>query len=255
VLNDIVCLEKKDHICVITVNRPEAMNALNWAVFQGMEAIIEQLRDDDETRVLVITGAGNAFIAGADIKELLSYNTSEGWSASRLHQSVLNKLERIGKPTIAAINGFAMGGGLEMALACTFRVASEKAKMGFPELGLGIIPAFGGTQRVVRCVGQARATELLLLRKIVGSEEALRIGLIHEAVEEGRVMERAMELARDLSKLSPVAVRFELELLQESENRGFGTGLALESALGALAVASDEAKELLGNFVSRHKDK
>ncbi len=253
--NEIVLFEKVGHIGLITINRPEARNSLNMAVFRALETIIDRVRHDDETRVLVITGAGNAFIAGADIKELLSYNTQEGWSASRAHQSILNKLERLGKPTIAAINGFAMGGGLEVALSCTFRVASEKAKMGFPELGLGIIPAFGGTQRVVRCVGGARTAELLLLRKIVGPEEALRIGLVHEVVEEGRVMERAMELARDLAGLSPVAVRFELELLRESENRGFDTGLALESALGALAVVSDEAKELLGNFVAKSKGK
>ena len=199
-------------------------------------------------------GAGDSFVAGADINELLGFRTEVGWSSSRFSQSVFNKLERIGKPSIAAnLTGPALGGGLELALACTFRVASVKAKLGFPEVGLGIIPAFGGTQRVVRCIGQARAAEMLLFRKIIDAEEALRVGMVTAVVEHDQVMERSMEMAANLSALSPVATRFELELIRESENMGFDTGLALESALGALAVASGEAKELLGRFVAKSK--
>jgi enoyl-CoA hydratase len=251
--NDVVLFEKGNGIGLITMNRPAARNSLNAAVFQALDAVLDRVRDDDDVRVLVLTGAGDSFAAGADINELLTFSTQVGWSASRFSQSVMSKLERIGKPSIAAVNGAALGGGLELALSCTFRVASEKAKLGFPEMGLGIIPAFGGTQRAVRCVGQARAAELILFRKIIDAAEAFRIGLVSAVLEHEQVMSKSMEMAHDLSSLSPVATRFELELLHESENKGFDTGFALESALGALAVSSKEAKELLAGFLAKGK--
>lgn len=251
--DNVVLYRKENGVGLIVMNRPEVRNSLNRAVFHALDAALDQAKDDDEVRVLVLTGTGDSFVAGADINELLGFRTQVGWSASRFSQSVFNKLERVGKPSIAAINGPALGGGLELALACTFRVASEKAKLGFPEVGLGIIPAFGGTQRVVRCIGQARAAEMLLFRKIIDSTEAFRIGMVTAVVEHDQVMNKSMEMATNLCALSPVATRFELELIRESENMGFDTGLALESALGALAVASEEAKELLGRFVAKAK--
>jgi enoyl-CoA hydratase len=251
----VVTFKKEGQMGVIIINRPEVRNSLNLAVFQGLNAILDKLAADDEVRALVITGAGNAFVSGADINELLSYETQGGWSASRFQQSVFNKLERLGKPSIAAINGFAMGGGLELALSCTFRVASANAKMGFPEVGLGIIPAFGGTQRLVRTVGHAKAAELILCRSIINAEEAQRIGLVNQVVEQDQALTRATEWAKDLCALSPVAVRLELELLHETQDKGFDVGLALESALAALAVSSNEAKHLLGQFLSKGKEK
>jgi enoyl-CoA hydratase len=146
----VVLFDKEDRIGFITINRPEVRNSLNEAVFRTLNDILEQIARDEEIRAVVITGAGNAFVSGADINELLGYDTQHGWAASRFQQSVFNRLERLGKPSIAAINGPALGGGLELALSCTLRVASVKAKLGFPEIGLGIIPAFGGTQRLVR---------------------------------------------------------------------------------------------------------
>jgi enoyl-CoA hydratase len=252
-MDEIVRYEKTGAVSIITVNRPEVKNALNTRVFQDLNVLLDRAGADDEVRVLVLTGAGNAFVAGADINELASFNTTTGWLASRFSQSVFNKLERLGKPSIAAINGAALGGGLELALSSTFRVASVTAKMGLPEVGLGIIPAFGGTERLVRTVGYARAAELLLFRKIITAEEALRIGLITETVEPDQVLPRAMEMAQNLAALSPVAVRFELELLRESENAGIDTVLSLESAFGALSVSSAEAKELLGRFLGKVK--
>jgi enoyl-CoA hydratase len=201
----------------------------------------------------VVTGAGTAFVAGADINELLAFDTQQGWAASRFQQSVFNKLERLGKPSIAAINGPALGGGLELALSCTLRVASEKAKLGLPEMGLGIIPAFGGTQRLVRSVGFPKAAELLLFRSIISAEEANKIGLVNQVVEQDQVLNRAKEMAANLCALSPVAVRLELELLLQTEHKGFDAGLALESALAALAVSSEEAKQLLQGFLSKKK--
>jgi enoyl-CoA hydratase len=249
--NNAVLYEKQGPIGLVTVNRPEVRNALNMAVFDGLDTILNMVSADEEVKALIVTGAGDTFVAGADINELLGFDTGKGWRASRFQQSVFNKVERMGKPSVAAINGLAMGGGLELALACTFRIASTKAKLGFPELGLGIIPAFGGTERSIRTVGYAKASELILLRSIIDSEEALKVGLVNLTAEPDQVLGKAREWAESLAGLSPVAVRLELELLRETEKAGIDQGLALESALGALAVASSEAKELLGRFVAK----
>lgn len=252
---EIVLYRKEGPIVLITVNRTEARNALNRAVFLALGDILSRVAGDEEVRAVVVTGAGNAFVAGADINELLGLDTHTGWAASRFQQSVFNRLERLGKPSIAAINGFALGGGLELALACTFRVASVNARMGFPETGLGIIPALGGTQRAVRTVGYAKASELILSRSIIDAEEAYRIGLVNRLAEPDQVLARAMEWAKDLAALSPVAMRLELELLLQTQDRGFDAGSALESALAALAVSSGEAKKLLGDFAGKAKKK
>jgi enoyl-CoA hydratase len=251
--DNVVLYEKQGSIGLITINRPEVRNALNMAVFRSLDNILDTVSADEEIKALIVTGTGNSFVAGADINELLSFDSQKGWRASRFQQSVFNKLERIGKPSIAAINGFAMGGGLELALSCTFRIASAKAKLGFPELGLGIIPAFGGTERSVRVVGFAKASELILLRSIIDGEEALKIGLVNLTVEPDQVLVKAREWAQNLASLSPVAVRLELELLLEAEKSSIDQGLALESALGALTVASPEAKGLLGQFAGKGK--
>ena len=251
--DDIVLFEKKDMTGWITINRPEVKNALNAAVFVRLDDILYQIADDEEVRVVVVTGAGNVFVAGADINELLGFDTQSGWSASRFQQSVFNKLERLGKPSIAAINGVALGGGLELALSCTFRVASVNARLGFPEMGLGIIPAFGGTQRLLRAVGCAKAAELLLFHSVISAEEALILGLVNQVVEQGQALSRAKEMAGTLAALSPVAMRLELELLLHTQDTGSDSGLALESALAALAVSSAEAKQLLEAFLSKQK--
>ena len=252
--NQVVLLGKEDRTGIITINRPDVRNSLNEDVFRQLNDILDQAARNEGIRAVVITGAGNAFVSGADINELLGYDTQHGWAASRFQQSVFNRLERLGKPSIAAINGPALGGGLELALSCTLRVASVKAKLGFPEIGLGIIPAFGGTQRLVRSVGYPKATELLLFRSIISAEEACKIGLVNQVVEQGQVVDRAKEMAATLCALSPVAVCLELELLLHTANQGFDLGLALESALAALAVSSEEAKQLLGGFLSKRKE-
>jgi enoyl-CoA hydratase len=251
-MSDVVLYQRENQTGVITINRPEVKNPLNMAVFHGLDAALDKAKADPEVRVVVITGAGSAFVAGADIKELLGYDTAQGWAASRFQQSVFNKLEKLGKPSIAAINGFAMGGGLELALSCTFRIASTAAKLGFPELGLGIIPAFGGTERLVRTVGHAKAAELILFRTIFGAAEALAMGLVNKMTDPDALMPTVKEWAANLAALSPTAMRLELELLLEAGS-GIDEGLALESALAALAVSSSEAKELLGRFVNKGK--
>ncbi len=249
----VVLYAKEDSIGFITINRPEIKNPLNMGVFRALDRVLDEVAADDEVRVLVITGAGNAFVSGADVNELLALSTQDGWGASRFQQSVFNKLERLGRPSIAAINGFAMGGGLELALSCTIRIASTKARLGFPELGLGIIPAFGGTERLVRTVGYAKASELILFRTILSGEEACGIGLVNQVEEPDRLLEKVKERAQNLASLSPVAVRLEMELLLNTAGQGFDAGLALESGLASLAVASPEAKELLGAFLAKGK--
>ncbi|OPY59828.1 MAG: putative enoyl-CoA hydratase echA8 [Syntrophorhabdaceae bacterium PtaU1.Bin034] len=244
-----VTFEKEGPLGIITINRPEVKNSLNLTVFRELDRVLDLI--DEETRAIIVTGAGDSFVAGADINDLLSFDAIGGWAASRFQQSVFTKLERIGKPSIAAINGFALGGGLELALSCTFRVASLTAKLGFPELGLGIIPAFGGTERLVRTVGYAKAAELLLFRSLIDGQEAYRIGLVNHIA--GQVMDKAKEMALSLCSLSPVAVRLELELLLGGESNAIDTGLSMEASLAALAVSSREAKELLGRFLGRGK--
>lgn len=233
----------------------EMRNPLNMAVFRALDNVLDQVFADEEVRVIIVTGAGSAFVAGADINELLGYGTQAGWANSRYQQSVFNKLESMGKPSIAAVNGFAMGGGLELALSCNFRLASTKAKLSFPDLGLGVIPAFGGTQRLIRVVGYAKAMELILFRSILDAEAACAIGLVSLVVEhEEQLIAKAKEWGPlNLASLSPVAVRLELELLLHTQRKGFDEGLALESALAALAVASPDAKDLLGRFVAKGK--
>lgn len=251
---ELVLYTKEDHHAgVITINRPEARNALNMGVFRALDKVLDAVAGDDDVRVLIVTGAGNAFVSGADINELLGFDAQEGWLASRYQQSVFTRLERLRTPSIAAINGFALGGGLELALSCTFRLASGSAKLGFPELGLGIIPAFGGTLRLARTIGLAKASELIFFRTIVDAGEAQRIGLVNQVVEPDRLAEKARQWAGDLSSLSPAAVRLEIELLTNVASRGFDEGLALESGLASLAVASPEAKELLGSFAAKSR--
>lgn len=248
-MDSVALYHKENRTGFVTINRPEVKNPLNMAVFRELNDILDQVSADPEVRSLIITGAGSAFVAGADIKELLGYDMARGWSASRFQQSVFNKLERLGKPSIAAINGFAMGGGLELALSSTFRIASRTAKLGFPELGLGIIPAFGGTERLIRTVGHAKASELILMRSILTADQALAMGLVNKVTDDA--LTAAGEWAENLSSLSPAAVRLELELLL---NQGsMDESLALESSLAALAVSTPEAKELLGRFVNKGK--
>jgi enoyl-CoA hydratase len=248
---EVVIYQKEEGLAVITINRPEVKNALNLGVFSVLNEVLDKVAADEEVRVIVVKGAGGSFVAGADINELAEHTMMGGWVASRFQQSVFSKLERIGKLSIAAIEGSCLGGGLELALSCTFRVASTTAKLGFPELGLGIIPGFGGTERIVRTVGYAKGSDLLFSHLVIDGEEAHRIGLVHRVAGPGEVLQGAKEWAESLGRLNPVAVRVELELLLRGQDGTIDQSLALESALGALAVSSPEAKELLAKFLTR----
>ena len=180
---------KKDHIAVVTMNRPEALNALNKAVFTDLEVALDDVERDDEVYVVIITGAGRAFIAGADIGEMAPMNVAEGLAFSELGNRILMRVDMMEKPTIAAVNGFALGGGCEMALACDIRIASEKAKFGQPEVGLGIIPGFGGTQRMARIIGTGPAMELIYTADTIDAQRALEIGMVNHVVPADQLMD------------------------------------------------------------------
>jgi enoyl-CoA hydratase len=251
--HELVLVEREDLLAIVTINRPSVRNALNTSVFRQLDRALDRIADDREIRAVIITGAGDTFAAGADINELLSMDSVQGWYSSRFGQSVFNKIERLNKPSLAAINGAALGGGLELALSCTLRFASNKAKMGFPELGLGILPGFGGTQRIIRAVGRGKAAEMILLRSIIGAEEAKTMGLVNGVWPPGQVMAAAKEAARSISELSPVAVHLAMALLNNSQDEGFEPGLALESAVASLTLSSQEAKELLSRIVKKSR--
>ncbi|HVN97159.1 MAG TPA: enoyl-CoA hydratase/isomerase family protein [Syntrophorhabdaceae bacterium] len=253
--NETVLFEKEKAVGLIVINRPDKRNALNVSVFQELNEILGRIEKDDTVRSIVVTGAGSAFVAGADVNELLAHDTLNGWSASRFSHSVFNRLETLPKPSVAAINGVAFGGGLELALSCTLRVASKEAKLSLPELSLGIMPGLGGTQRLMRTVGYAKAMELLLRSLIIDAAEALRIGLVHEVTSGEEVLGKAREIAEHLAGLSPMTVRLTMELMRYSQNQGFETGLAMESALASLTVSSNDAKALLEKFLTRGKTK
>jgi enoyl-CoA hydratase len=250
-----VLYQKENGTGIITINRPEVKNALNMAIFKSLDKVLGQVAADEEVMAVIVTGAGNSFVAGADITEFSTYDLIGGRAACLLNQSVFTRLESLGKPSIAAINGVCLGGGLELALSCTLRMSSTRAKLGFPEIGLGIIPAYGGTERLRRCVGFGVASDLLLSRTILTAEEALRIGLVNRLVEDDQILIKAKEWASDLASLSPVAVRAQIELLLNGEGQSLQTCLSLESALCAMAAESKEAKKLLGAFISKGKGK
>ena len=204
-----ISFEKKDAIAYLTINRPKALNALSQATLAEIQSALEDARDDSIVRGLILTGGGNrAFVAGADITEIASISAVEAAEFTRKGQSVLNLIENLGKPVIAAVNGFALGGGCEIAMACTLRLATENAKFGQPEVKLGVIPGFGGTQRLPRLIGKGRALQLILTAETIDANEAYRIGLVNEIVAPDKLLARAEELLHAINANAPLAVRF-----------------------------------------------
>lgn len=249
----LVLLEKKDAVGVLTLNRPEVKNALNMALFEELNRALDAIKEDQEVKAFVVTGAGDSFVSGADVNELLSMDLKQGFEASRFQQSVFDKLEKLGKPSVAAIKGYCLGGGLELALSCTFRIAARDARLGFPELRFGIIPAFGGTERLIRTVGFPKALEVLLFQRILTGEEAERIGLVNLSCAPEELEDVAMKWALDLTKVNPFCMKLALELFYRGVSKGMEEDLAFESALAALLVATEEAKELLRAFVQKRR--
>lgn len=242
---------KKDHIAVVTMNRPEALNALNKAVFTDLEVALDDVERDDEVYVVIITGAGRAFIAGADIGEMAPMNVAEGLAFSELGNRILMRVDMMEKPTIAAVNGFALGGGCEMALACDIRIASEKAKFGQPEVGLGITPGFSGTQRLPRRVGVAKAKELIFSGKMIKADEAEKIGLVNAVFAPEALMDGALEMAKSFTKNAPIAVKYAKACIDRGMQMDMDDGIAVENELFAMCFATADQKEGMGAFLEK----
>ena len=236
--------ERKDNILVITIDRPKVLNALNAQTIEEIGQAFAAARDDDGIRCVIVTGGGEkAFVAGADINELAKMTPIVGKFTSEQGQTVFLQIERYPKPVIAAINGFALGGGCELALACHIRIASEKAQMGLPEVSLGIIPGYGGTQRMVRLLGKGKAFELICSGERVNAAEAERIGLVNRVVPADQLMATAEELAKKIAAKSPVAVRAAIEAINSGSDMPLEEGQVLEATLFGLLCASEDMKE------------
>ncbi|MEP6801695.1 MAG: enoyl-CoA hydratase-related protein [Acidobacteriota bacterium] len=256
-MSELVRVDTADGIRTLTVQRPEKLNALNGQVLEALDAEVMEVRRDATLRCLIITGAGEkAFIAGADIGELAKLTPVQGREHARQGQAVLDRIENLAIPTIAAINGFAYGGGLELAMACTLRVASENARMGLPETSLGIIPGYGGTQRLARLVGRARAYELVLTAsKSVSAAEAERIGLVNRVVAAGQALSAALDMARAIAANGPAAVRYALDAIRSGIEMPSAEGRLLEATLFGLCAATSDMKEGMTAFLEKRPAK
>jgi enoyl-CoA hydratase len=228
-------------IATVTLNRPQVLNALNRQMFQDLDDVFAQLTVDPSIRAILLTGAGKAFAAGADIAELAATDAKSGEALARRGQNIFGRIESCGKPVIACINGFALGGGCELALACTFRIASEAARLGQPEVKLGLIPGYGGTQRLPRLVGPAAALRLILTGEIIPAAEALRIGLVGEVVATDALLETARALALKIAAQAPLAVAASIEAVQDGASLPLKEALALEAGIfGRLSATADK---------------
>jgi enoyl-CoA hydratase len=244
--------ELKDGIATVTISRPKALNALNTRFFEEMAHYIESIKNDDTVKVVVITGDGKAFVAGADIAEMVNKNQEEGSAFSRLGQKVFRSLELLDKPVIAAINGFALGGGLELAMACDFRTASTKAKFGQPEVNLGLIPGYAGTQRLSRLVGLGDALYLLMTADMIGADDALRIGLVQKVFEPENLMEETLKIAKNIASKGPKAIKLVKKVVREGIAMDFDEGSELEAKnFGSLFGEGNEGKEGMSAFLEK----
>jgi enoyl-CoA hydratase len=248
--------EEKDGIGILTLNRPDKLNAFNTQLFQEFYEVLTEIQKNPQIKAVIITGAGQkAFCAGADVDEFLEMNPilASDYCLERL--KILALVENFTKPIIAAINGFALGGGCELAMSCHIRIASERAKLGQPEVKLGIMPGWGGTQRLPRLVGKGIALELLLTGKHIDAHEAYRIGLVNKVVKPEELMDAAMNLAKEITNNSPVAVQFILKAVNEGTETGLTYGLELESKLFGLCFTTQDMREGIKAFLERRKPK
>jgi enoyl-CoA hydratase len=244
--------EKKNSIAYVTLNRPKVLNALNHATWNDLHAAFEDARDDETVHGVILTGAGDkAFIAGADISELATVSAVQAEQSSSYGQGVLDLIENLGKPVIAAINGFALGGGCETAMACTIRLASENAKFGQPEVKLGLLPGGGGTQRLPRLIGKGRALQLILTGGMINASEAYRIGLVNEVVPATELMPRAEALLREIFANAPVAIKYSLEAVNKGMDTSQAEGLALEASFFGLCAATEDKREGTRAFLEK----
>ena len=247
-------IEKEDGIATIFMNRPKALNAINADVLKEMEKLIDELDADAEVRVLIITGSGDkSFVAGADIVWMYEMDQPGCRKFAAYGEYVMRKLERLEKPVIAAVNGFALGGGCELAMACDIRLASETAVFGQPEVGLGIIPGFGGTQRLPRLVGEGRAKELTYTANIIKADEAYRIGLVNHVYPADQLMEEAKKLAKKIIKQAPLAVAYSKHAITVGMQCDLDSAMSIESDMFGNSCATEDKSEGMGAFIEKRK--
>lgn len=250
---DKVLYDKRDQIGKITINRPQALNALNTSVLKELNRLLTDIESDTDLRVLIITGKGRAFVAGADIKEMQAYNSLEARQYAELGLSTMKRIEDLAIPVIASVNGFALGGGCELALACEIRYASEQAKFGQPEVGLGIIPGFGGSQRLARLVGIAHAKELIYTGKVIDSQEALKIGLVNRVFNSEELESETMKLADSIAKQSTSAIRYAKTAINIGIDATLANSFEYEKNLFSLCFSTQDQKKAMQAFVEKKR--
>ena len=243
--------EKQDNIAIVTINRPEALNALNSTVITNLEQVVTTLENDRDIRCMILTGAGRSFVAGADIGEQCSLDLDGGRRWGQQGSALMRRIEKLEFPTIAAVNGFALGGGCELALSCDIILASEKAKFGQPEVGLGITPGFSGTQRLPRRVGIAKAKELIFSGRMIEADEAKEIGLVNVVYAPEALMDGALEMAKSFAKNAPIAVKYAKACIDRGMQMDIDGGIACENELFAMCFATADQKEGMGAFLEK----
>lgn len=246
-------VEKKGNVATLTIARPNALNALNTETLKELEVAIDEISLDEEVDVLIVTGDGKAFVAGADISEMKDKNAVEGRTFAELGLRVFRKIEKMEKPVIAAVNGFALGGGCELAMSCDIRIASEKAKFGQPEVNLGIIPGFAGTQRLSRLVGPAIAKELIYTADIIDAQEAHRIGLVNKVVSQENLIEEAFNMANKIAAKAQLAIRFAKTAINRGFETDIETGMDIERTLFGLCFSTEDQKEGMTAFLEKRE--
>jgi enoyl-CoA hydratase len=249
---EFITVDARDNVAIVTINRPDKLNALDAATVAEVRRAFEGLRDDRSVRAVILTGAGEkAFIAGADIGELSQMTPLSGIDVSRAGQETLRIIETMPKPVIAAVNGFALGGGLEFAMACHIRIASENARLGLPEVKLGIIPGYGGTFRLPRLVGRGRALELMLTGEMIKADEAYRIGLVNQVVPPAALLESAEAMARKIAANGPVAVALAIQAVDNAYHATTDDAQRLEANMFGLLASTQDMREGMGAFLDK----
>lgn len=246
-------ISTEGHICTIEINNPKALNALNSKILHELSRALTVVENDKKTRVLIITGAGKSFVAGADISEMMNLNETEGKTFGEFGSEIFRRIELLHIPVIASINGFALGGGCELALSCDIRIASESAKLGQPEVGLGITPGFSATQRLPRLVGIGKAKELIYTAGIINADEALRIGLVNKVYTPETLKEETLKMAKNIASQAPIAVQYAKKAINEGMDTTIDAGIAKEVELFGHCFTTEDQKNGMQAFLNREK--